>query len=311
MADGGDGELYRGGGGGGGRIAIHTPFNGFGGLVSVAGEAGASSGQAGSVFYDADPAAPQVVSSAPVGTFTAAVSSAEIVFSTPVNPYSVAAPNVGLTAPGGVAVSGLMVAPLSPYQFQISFPAQTAQGDYTLTVGPQVQDLSGQPMSQVYTSTFSIVWAVVQGSVTDTNGLPVSGVLLQPDGGVPATITDTNGNYVLGVPPSVTINVVPSKTSLMFVPSSRTYANVRISISNENYLAVSTVAPALATQVQTNTYILNWYGISGVTYQTLYSTNLVDWLPYDAPLPGTNGPLQLLVPMGTDPSLFFRVGASY
>jgi hypothetical protein len=311
MADGGAGELYGGGGGGGGRIAIHTPFNGFGGLVSVAGGVGASSGQTGSVFYDADPAAPRVVSSIPVGTFNAAVSSAEIVFSTPVNPYSVAAPNVGLTAPGGVAVSGLTVVSLSPYHFQISFPAQTAQGYYTLTVGPQVQDLSGQPMAQVYTSTFSIVWAVVQGSITDSNGLPVSGVLLQPDGGVPATITDANGNYVLGGPPSGTINVVPSKTDLMFVPSSRTYVNVTTSISNQNYLAVSTVAPALTTQVQTDMNILSWYGIRGVTYQTLYSTNLVDWLPYDVPLSGTNGPLQVLVPMGTDPSMFFRVGARY
>ena len=311
MADGGAGELYLGGGGGGGRIAIYTPFNGFSGLVSVAGGVGASSGQTGSVFYATDPAAPQVVSLAPVGSLTSAVSSAQVVFSTPVNPYSVSGASIGLTAPGGLAVNNLTVAEVTPYVFQINFPQQTAQGGYTLTVGPQVQDLLGQPMSQVYNSTFSVVWAVVQGTVTDTNGLPVPGVLLQPDGGVPATITDTNGNYVLGVPPSVTINVVPSKTNLVFVPSSRTYANVSTPLSNENYLAVSTVAPALATQVQTNTYIVSWYGISGVTYQTLYSTNLVDWLPYGVSLPGTNGPLQLLVPLGTEPSMFFRVGASY
>ena len=78
-------------------------------------------------------------------------------------------------------------------------------------------------MSQVYTGAFSIVWAVVQGAVTDTNGLPVPGVLLQPDGGVPATTTDTNGNYVLGVPPAGTVRSCPRKTGLMFVPSSRTY----------------------------------------------------------------------------------------
>ena len=53
------------------------------------------------------------------------------------------------------------------------------------------------------------------------------------------------------------------------------------------------------------------YGIRGVTYQPLYSTNLVDWLPDDGPAPGTNGPMQLLVPMDTDPIMFFRVGASY
>ena len=82
-------------------------------------------------------------------------------------------------------------------------------------------------------------------------------------------------------------------------------------MSNENYLAVTTVVPALATQVQSNSLVLNWYGISGVTYQPLYSTNLVDWLPYDGALPGTNGPLQLVVPMDAGPIMFFRVGASY
>jgi hypothetical protein len=88
-------------------------------------------------------------------------------------------------------------------------------------------------------------------------------------------------------------------------------SNVTTRISDQNYLAVSTVAPALTTQVQTNMNILNWYGIRGVTYQPLYSTNLVDWLPYGVPVPGTNGPLQLLVPIGTNPNMFFRVGASY
>jgi hypothetical protein len=77
------------------------------------------------------------------------------------------------------------------------------------------------------------------------------------------------------------------------------------------YLAVSTVVPALTTQVQTNSFMLNWYGISGVTYQPLYSTNLEDWVPYDGTLPGTNGPLQLVVPMDAGPIMFFRVGASY
>ena len=232
MADGGAGELYGGGGGGGGRIAVHTPFNSFGGVVSVAGGAGATMGQTGSVFYATDPEAPYVVSVTPSGTLTGAVSSAEIVFNTPINPYSVAATTIGLTAPGGVPVSGLTVSQLSPYSIQVSFPAQTAQGDYTLNVGSQLQDFSGQPMSQPYVGTFSIAWA-------------------------------------------------------------------------------SPVAPALTTQVSTNTYILSWYGIRGMTYQTLYSTNLATWLPYGTPITGANGPVQLLLPLGTDPSRFFRVGVSY
>jgi hypothetical protein len=309
-ADGGAGELY-GGGGGGGRVAIYAPVNVFGGLVSAFGGSGASPGQTGSVYYASTPAAPQVVSSTPAGTLTGAVSSVELVFSSAINPYSVSAQSVSLTAPGDLPISNLTSTALSPYRFQIGFPQQTAQGNYVLSVGRQVQDLFGQPLSQVYTGMFSIAWSVVQGSVTDTNGLPVSGVLLQPDGGLPAASTDTNGNYVLSLPPGLTINVTPSKAGLMFVPSARGYGNLTADLTNENYLAVSTVAPALNTQVQTNNCILNWYGLNGVVYQPFYSTNLVDWLPYNGTLTGTNGMLELLVPMDMGPILFLRVGASF
>jgi hypothetical protein len=267
-------------------------------------------GQTGAVFYATGPEGPQVVSFAPVGAFTAAISNAEIVFNTPMLSSSLGNSGVSLTAPGGSAVS-LSFTPLSLYRFQISFPAQTAQGDYTLIVGPPVHDLTGQPMLQAYTNRFSIVWAVVRGSIRDPNGVPVPGVLLQPDGGVPATNTDSNGNYVLGLPPVGTIKVVPSKTSLMFAPPSRSYANVTWSISTQDYLSVSTYAPALTTQVHANGIILNWYGISGVTYQTLYSTNLATWWFYGAPITGTNGPAQFFVPLGTEPRAFFRMRLFY
>ena len=309
-ADGGAGELYDGGGGGGGRIAIHTPINAFGGLVSAAGGYGLSPGQDGTIYAGLAPAA-QVVSLTPTGALNAAVSSFDILFSTVVNPASVSAATVGLTAPGGLAVSNLVVSTVNPYLFRVSFPQQTSEGDYVISVGPQVLDLMGQPMSQVYTGAFSIVWSFVQGAVTDTNGLPVAGVVLQPEGGIPAAVTDTNGLYLLSVPPAGTGRVTPSATGLTFVPSSRTYNYVAGTLAGENYLAVSTVVPALSTRVETNTYILSWYGIPGVDYQALYSTNLVEWLPYGGVLPGTNGPLQLLVPMDTNPMGFFRVGATY
>ncbi len=253
----------------------------------------------------------QVIYSTPVGLITGAVSSAEVDFSTPMNPYSFTAGDVSLTGPGGLVMSNLNPVALTHCWFRIDFPTLTAQGDYTLTVGPQVQDLFGQPMSEAFTGTFSIAWATVQGSVTDSNGLPVPGVLLQPDGGFAGATTDTNGNYVLALPAAGTIQVTPSKAGLVFVPSARTYNGVPTPINNENYLAVGTVVPTLTSQVQTNGLVLGWYGISGVTYQPFSSTNLVDWLPYDGPLSGTNGPLQLVVPMITDPIMFFRMGASY
>jgi hypothetical protein len=310
-ADGGAGELYDGGGGGGGRIAIYTPMNVFNGPVSAAGGPGLFPGQSGSIYYGTLPTAPQVVSCTPTGVLNAAVSSLDVVFSTVVNPASVSAVDFFLTAPGGVQVSDLSVAALSPYSFRVFFPAQTAQGDYAINVGPQILDLYGQPLSQVYTGAFSIVWSLVQGTVTDTNGLPAAGVVLQPDGGIASTTTDTNGNYRLSLPPDVTIVVTPAATNLVFVPSSRSYVNVTGTVSNENYVAMSTVTPAVAMQVQTNSCVLSWNGITGVAYQPLYSTNLVDWLPYGDGLPGTNGPMQFVMPIDTAPQLYFRVGASY
>ena len=118
------------------------------------------------------------------------------------------------------------------------------------------------------------------------------------------------GLYLLSIPPTVTVQVTPSAAGLMFVPGSRAYVNLTGPLSTENYVAVSTIVPALAMQVQTNTFVVSWYGIAGVTYQPLYSTNLVDWLPYNGALPGTNGTMQLLLPRDTSPILFFRVGAS-
>ncbi len=165
-------------------------------------------------------------------------------------------------------------------------------------------------MSQVYTGAFTVVLPVIQGTVTDTNGLPVAGALLQPSGGLPAATTDTNGNYVLSVLFGNDVTVAPSLDSLGFVPGSRSYTNVTASISNQTYLVVPTIVPTLATRLQTTNIALSWFGIPGVAYQCLASTNLADWFPYGDPLLGTNGPVVILPPIHSAPSMFFRVRAS-
>jgi hypothetical protein len=310
-AVGGAGELYQGGGGGGGRIALYSRLNSFGGLVSASGGAGGSPGTDGTIYYSTNFTVPEVVSVTPTGSLNHAVTSVDVLFNTPINPYSVLASTVSLTDPNNSAVSGLFATAPSPYLIHISFPQQTAQGVYTLSLGPQIQDLFGQPMSQVYTSTFSIRWSIVVGTVTDTNGLPVPGVVLQPDSGTPSATTDTNGFYALPLPPGLTVNVTPSMTNLMFVPASRSYYDLTASIVDENYLAVSTTVPNFITGVQTNGLVLSWYGIPGVTYQPLYSTNLVDWLPYDGPLQGSNAMMQIVFPVDGDPVKFFNLRATY
>jgi hypothetical protein len=159
-------------------------------------------------------------------------------------------------------------------------------------------------------SIFNATNPVIQGAVTSTNGQPVSGILIQPDGGLFATTTDTNGNYVLEILPGWSGTVVPSGSGFVFAPGSRIYTNTTASISNQNYVATITIAPAVSAGLQATNLMMNWFGISGVTYQLYFSSNLVDWLPYGDAFPGTNGPVVLPVPTTGDPARFFRVRAS-
>ena len=123
-------------------------------------------------------------------------------------------------------------------------------------------------------------------------------------------MTDTNGQYALGVPPGWSGTVTPGLGSFMFAPGSITYTNVTAPLTNQNYLMVTTIAPSLSTGLSGTNFLVNWGGLSGVTYQVLWSTNLVNWQPLGSPLPGTNGPMQLVLPIGSDPADFFRLSAT-
>jgi len=308
-ADGGEGELYDGGGGAGGRIALYSRANVFAGLVSVFGGEGDFRGADGSIF-DSTNLTLQVLSYTPAGIVSSGVSSVSLVFNEAPDPASFSGTDVSLTTPNGpLSADSFTVSMLNSSSYSVSFPLQTAVGNYTFTVGTNINDLYGQPMSQVCTGAFTISLPVIQGTITGTNGQPVPGVLIQPDGGLSTTTTDTNGNYALGILPGWSGTVVPSGGGFVFVPGSQVYTNVTASISNQNYVAFITIAPAVSAGLQADNLMMNWFGISGVTYQLYSSTNLVDWLPYGNAFPGTNGPVALLVSTGGDPARFFRVKA--
>lgn len=99
----------------------------------------------------------------------------------------------------------------------------------------------------------------------------------------------------------------------MFVPGSLSYTNLSGSISNQNYLAVATIAPAVASGRDGTNLFLKWTGLAGLTYQIFVSTDLVNWTPYAVPIAGVNGPMQILVPLDqpdNPPTWFFRVSAT-
>jgi hypothetical protein len=279
-------------------------------LVTVIGGEGDFQGANGSIFYSTNLTL-QVLSHTPVGIVSNGVSFVNLVFNGAPNPASFSGTDVAITTPNGLLDSGtLSISRLNSSSYQVSFPLQTAVGNYTFTVGTNINDLFGQPMSQVYTGAFTVLLPVIQGSVTGTNGLPAPGVLIQPDGGLSTTTTDTNGNYALGILPGWSGTVVPSGGGFVFAPGSLVYTNVTTSISNQNFVAVITIAPDLSAGLQTTNFTMNWFGISGVTYQLYSSTNLVNWLPDGPPFPGTNGPVVLPIPINGDPVKFYRVQAA-
>jgi hypothetical protein len=82
------------------------------------------------------------------------------------------------------------------------------------------------------------------------------------------------------------------------------------SISNENFTAVTTIAPPVSASLTGTNLLLNWNGFSGVTYQLYSSTNLIDWLPYSNPMGGSNTLIEVQIPIDADPAMFFKVQAN-
>jgi len=309
---GGTGAPLGGGGGGGGRIAIYAPTNNFTGTTSVRGGGGWSPGEGGTVLLSGAFPDFQIVSQSPTGLVMNAVSFVDLGFNDAVDSASVSAWNFMLVTPAGaLALSNLSAVPIGPATVRVSFPVQNLPGNYSIHAGTAVTNIFGLPLVQAYAGTFTVSLPTISGAVTDTNGAPVADVWLQPDGGLGGVATDTNGNYSLGVPSGWSGSVTPALGNFMFVPGSLAYTNVTGSLTNQNYLMVPSVAPSLTCTLGGTNLSVRWAGIPGVTYQTWWSTNLVDWQSLDGVLAGTNGLMQVVLPLGSEPAAFFRVSATH
>ncbi|HEV2319059.1 MAG TPA: hypothetical protein VGV18_04875, partial [Verrucomicrobiae bacterium] len=310
-AYGGDGAFYGGGGGGGGRLAIYTSTNDFTGTTNASGGTGAVPGQPGTVSLAGTLDGLQILSQSPTGLVMSTVSSVNLAFSDMLNAGSVSALDFMVMTPGGpLAQSNISVALDSPFSVQLSFPAQSVSGTYTVqAAAATISDMFGQALGQTYTGTFTISLPLISGTVTGTNGAGIAGVSMQASGGVATASTDSNGNFSLEVPPQWSGTVTPSFGSYAFVPSSMSYTNVSGTITNQNYSMVPTISPTLATGLSGGNCTLNWNGIAGVTYQVLWSTNLVTWQLMGSPVAGTNGPMQIMMPSGPNSQEFFQIRA--
>ncbi len=71
------------------------------------------------------------------------------------------------------------------------------------------------------------------------------------------------------------------------------------------------ISPAPGSGLAGTNLFFNWSGIPGVSHQACWSTNLSQWIPPGDAIPGTNGLMQLLVPVTDKPQKFVRVRATY
>jgi hypothetical protein len=313
FANGGAGQPDQGGGGGGGRIAVYSLSNTFSGLIGAYGGAGASPGGAGTVYLANSIPFPQIVAQSPSGVIESAVSYVDLTFGSPMNFNSAAPADFSLDTPNGTLPPGsLTVAPSGLTTVRVGFPAQSTLGDYQIEAGPQISDIYGQNMAAAYIGSFAIIPPTISGRVVDTNGLGVPYLTIQVSGDAFPVLTDANGDYSLEVFPSWVGTITPQRGGRIFIPPSRTYTNVSTDLTNQNFLMATTEALALSSQRQGTSVTLNWYGLNGVSYQVLYSTNLVNWSPYSQVVTGSNVPVSLVVPIDvTRPADFFRFSAGY
>jgi hypothetical protein len=236
------------------------------------------------------------------------VSQVDFTLTSALNPYTAGEADFSLMSPSGpVSRESCFVAIAGSRTLRVAIPPQTLEGDYTVILGPLPRDLYGNMLSQVHTGRFTIVWPQVHGSITDTNSQPLAGVVLQAGPGIPAAITDANGDYALKLPAGSTVTVIPSKEGWVFLPYSTTYANLSGDLWAQDYRGFSASLLLMNCQVQGTNLLASWFGVSGLAYQMFSSTNLVDWIPWDGQIMGSNAPVSLLLPMTFDPAGFFSL----
>ncbi|MHB9049421.1 MAG: CARDB domain-containing protein, partial [Pirellulales bacterium] len=96
---------------------------------------------------------PSVITFSPVGLVNQDLRTMEITFSEEMLAASFAADDVTIIGPAGpVDRASIIVAPISAVKFQIDLAAQSAEGHYTITIGPAITDLAGNLLSAPFSA---------------------------------------------------------------------------------------------------------------------------------------------------------------
>jgi len=102
-----------------------------------------------------DTAAPVVIGHTPTGTQTQAVTEVILTFNEAMDAATLTPADATLSGPAG-PIQVLAVNRMNDTQFRVLFQAQFLNGTYTLTVGPTLADLAGNPMTAAYVGSYVI-----------------------------------------------------------------------------------------------------------------------------------------------------------
>lgn len=95
-----------------------------------------------------DTAPPRATRHSPAGDVTGTFSTVDVWCSEAIEIQTFTPAVVAIVRPGGAVVVATSVEPVGLNRFRVSFAGQTALGEYGFRVGPNIQDLAGNPLDQ-------------------------------------------------------------------------------------------------------------------------------------------------------------------
>ena len=102
---------------------------------------------------------PSVISQSPSGNVAGPVDHVRFTFSEAINPDTFGVGQVhSFNGPGGpIPINSGAPVDNTNTVFDVSFDPQSAVGTYTMTIGPDIYDMSGNPMTAPYTARFNVI----------------------------------------------------------------------------------------------------------------------------------------------------------
>ena len=137
--------------------------------------------------FTIDKAGPRIIATTPTGTVNGAVASINVTFSKAINPLTFTTSSIQLTDTHGQPLTVRRPSLVSGNTYAFTFASQDANGTYNLAIGPNIDDVAGNPMDQ---------------NQDGING--------------DATLDVFHGSFAISLPALVVDTLVPSAASAVF-----------------------------------------------------------------------------------------------